>query len=106
LDRDKARLPLPTVQELVARKEGSRANPKILDNEVLYLLKSCTLNKKQRKKLWHIVAHEKGFFDIYRCTIEKKLCEQGLRRTEATKKLYLTDIQKAQRYKLALSKKD
>jgi len=74
----KASLPLPTIQELVARKERSRAKPKILDNKVLHLLEACTLNKKQRKKLWHVVAHEEGFFNVYCCTIKKKLHEQSL----------------------------
>jgi hypothetical protein len=49
-------LPLPTLAEQVARKEGSGAKPKITDDEVIELLEACTLNKKQRKKLWHIVA--------------------------------------------------
>jgi hypothetical protein len=70
------------------------------------LLKACTLNKNQRKKLWHIVAQEEGFFDLHRRMIEKKLRARGLRRAKSTKKLSLTDIQKAQRYKVALSRKD
>ena len=44
-------LPLPTLAEQVARQEGSGAKLKITDNEVIELLKACTLNKKQRKKL-------------------------------------------------------
>jgi hypothetical protein len=47
----------PTTAEQIARKEGSGAKLKISDNEVIQLL-------KQRKKLWHIVAHEEGFFDL------------------------------------------
>jgi hypothetical protein len=43
-----AGLPPPTIIELVSRKEGSGAKPKISDEEVLLLLKTCTLNKKQR----------------------------------------------------------
>ena len=35
----------------VAQKVGSRAKLKISDKEVIQLLKACTLNKKQRKKL-------------------------------------------------------
>jgi len=58
-------LPPPTIAEQVARKEGSGAKPKIIDNEVLELLEACTLNKKQRKKLWYIVAQEEGFFDLH-----------------------------------------
>jgi hypothetical protein len=58
-------LPSPTLQEQIAQKEGSGAKLKITDKEVLELLESCTLNKKQRKKLWHIVAKEEGFFDLY-----------------------------------------
>jgi len=44
-------LPPPTLAEQVARQEGSGAKLKITDNEVIELLKACTLNKKQRKKL-------------------------------------------------------
>ena len=99
-------LPPPTLAEQVARKEGSGAPKQITDEEVLQLLEACTLSKKQRKKLWHIVASEEGFFDLHRRTIEKKLRARGLRRLKSTKKLGLTDIQKAQRYEIALSRKD
>jgi hypothetical protein len=54
----------------------------------------------------HIVAKEEGFFNVHRWTIEKKLQERGLCRVKSTKKLRLTDVQKAQRYELALSRKD
>ena len=64
------------------------------------------LNKKQRKKLWHVVAKEDGFFNYHRRTIKKKLRERGLRRAKSMKKLGLTDIQEAQRYEVALSRKD
>ena len=37
----------PTLVEQVARKEGSGAKKKILDKDVLYLLKACTLNKSK-----------------------------------------------------------
>jgi hypothetical protein len=101
-----AGLPPLTIQELVLRKEGSGVKLKISIKEVTGLLGACTLNKKQRKKLWHVVAHEEGFFNLHRRTIEKKLRERGLRRCKATKKLGLTDIQRAQRYEVALSRKD
>lgn len=57
-------LPPPTLKEQIARKLGSGAPSKILDEEVLHLLEACTLNRKQRKKLWHVVAQE-GFFEVY-----------------------------------------
>jgi hypothetical protein len=38
--------------------------------------------------------------------IEKKLRARGFRRLKSTKKLSLTDIQKAQRYEITLSRKD
>ena len=88
-------LPPPTIEEQIARKPGSGAKEKITDEEVLELLEACTLNRKQRKKLWHIIAQEEGYFDVHRRTIEKKLRERGLRRAKSTKKLGLTDIQKA-----------
>jgi hypothetical protein len=43
-------LPPPTLAEQVARKEGNGAKKKISE-DVLYLLKVYTLNKKQRQKL-------------------------------------------------------
>ena len=39
-------LPPPTLEEQITRKPGSGAKPKITDNEVLELLKACTLSKK------------------------------------------------------------
>lgn len=99
-------LPLHTYEEQVARKPGSGAKLKVSKEDITRLLEACTLNKKQRKKLWHQVEHEEGFFNLHRRTIEKKLCERGLRRTKSTKKLELTDIQRTQRYKIALSRKD
>jgi hypothetical protein len=95
----------PTIEQQVARKLGSGAKPKVSVNEVTKLLEACTLNKKQRKKMWHVVAKE-GFFEVHRRTIEKKLRERGLRRCKSTKKLGLTEVQRAQRYKVALSRKD
>ena len=44
--------PPPSYKEQVARKEGSRAKPKISEKEITRLLEACTLDKKQRKKLW------------------------------------------------------
>jgi hypothetical protein len=90
----------------VARKPGSGAKQKIMFKQVIDLLDSCTINKKQRKKLWYIVAKEEGFFDLHKSTIKKKLRARGLRRTKSIKKLGLTDIQKAQRYEIALSRAD
>jgi len=55
------------------RKEGSRAKPKITNDKVIELMEACTLDKKSRRKLWHIVAKEEGFFDVYHRTIERKL---------------------------------
>ena len=106
VEHTKQGLSLPTYEEQVARKPGSEAKPKISIEEVTKLLEACTPNKKQRKKLWHQVVYKEGFFDLHCCTIEKKLCERGLRRRKSTKKLDLTDIQQAQRYEIALSRKD
>jgi hypothetical protein len=79
---------------------------KITDEEIIQLMEVCTLNKKQRKKLWHIVAKEEGFFDIHRRIIEKKLRTRGLRRAKSTKKLSLIESQRVQRFEIALSRKD
>jgi hypothetical protein len=99
-------LPPPTTEEQIARKPGSGAKPRHTVEEITRVLEACTLNKKQRKKLWWIVAAEEGFFDYHRRTIEKKLRQRGLRRTKSTKKLGLTESQKAQRYEVALSRQD
>jgi hypothetical protein len=92
---DKQGLPPPTIQEQVEqikRKEGNRAVKKITDKEVIKLIEACTLNKAQRRKLWHIITKEEGFFNVYRKTIKKKLRARGLRRAKSTKKPGLTDI--------------
>ena len=84
-------LPPPTLEQQAARKPGSGARPKVTEEEITSLLEACTLSKKQRKKLWHIVANEEGLFDLHRRTIEKKLRERGLKRCKSTKKLSLID---------------
>jgi len=99
-------LPVPSLLEQATRKVGSGAKPMISENEISSLIDSCTITKKQRKKLWHIVAKEEGFFHLHRRTIEKKLRERGLRRAKSTKKLGLTESQRAQRYEIALSRRD
>jgi hypothetical protein len=73
VERAEQGLPPPSLAEQVARKPGSGAPSKISEEEVTRLLKSCTLNKKQRKKLWVKVAYEEAFFDLHQQTIEKKL---------------------------------
>jgi hypothetical protein len=93
-------------KEQVTRKEGSGAELKLSKADIERLLEACTIDKKARRKLWIQVACEESFFNLHRSTIEKKLCERGLRRCKSTKKLNLTDIQKAQRYEIALSRKD
>ncbi|KAH6714497.1 hypothetical protein BKA61DRAFT_673819 [Leptodontidium sp. MPI-SDFR-AT-0119] len=90
----------------IRQKAGSGAKPKISDEEITNLLEAYTLNKKQRKKLWHIVTTEEGLFDFYRSTIKKKLRARGLRRLKSTKKLSLTELQRRQQYEIALSRKD
>ena len=59
---------------------------------MLKLLKFCMLDKKQSKKLWHVVAKEEGFFNLYCRIIKKKLRVRGLYRRKLIKKLGLTDI--------------
>jgi hypothetical protein len=56
------------------------------------IIESCTVSKKQRKKLWHIIAKEEGFFDITHRRIKQKLYKRGLYRAKSIKKLGLTDI--------------
>ena len=93
--------------EQIRRKGGTGgSNKKVIDNEVIELMEACTLNKTQRRKLWHIITKEESFFDIYRRIIKKKLRARSLRRAKSTKKLSLTDLQRAQRYEVALSRKD
>jgi hypothetical protein len=54
-------LPPLTWEEKVARKPGSGAKPKLTDDDLNRLFAEYTLNKKQRKKLQHVVAAELGF---------------------------------------------
>ena len=78
--------------EQIKCKEGSGAKTKIIDNEVIKLMEACMLNKSQRRKLWHIVALEEGFFNVHRRIIKRKLCARGLCRVKLINKLSLTDI--------------
>jgi hypothetical protein len=98
-------LPLPILEEKVARKGGSRAKLKLTDDDLNKIFVACTLNKKQYKKLQYIVAAELDF-DICRRTIETCLRTKGLNRCKPTKKLYFTDIQKVQRYEIAWSQRN
>ena len=98
-------LPPPTLEEKIARKKGSGAKPKLTIDDLNEIFVACTLNKKQRKKLQHVVAKELGF-DVCRRTIETRLRAKGLNRCKPTKKLALTDIQKAQRYEIAWSRRN
>jgi hypothetical protein len=86
-------LPLPILEEKVARKGESGAKLKLTDDDLNKIFVACTLNKKQYKKLQYIVAAELGF-DICLRTIETYLCTKGLNCCKPTKKLYFTDIQK------------
>src|SRR5437016_6154444 len=52
IERSEAGLPPPSYEEQVTRKPGSRALVKLTVDAVIQLLEACTLNKKQRKKLW------------------------------------------------------
>jgi hypothetical protein len=96
-------LPPPTIEQQVLRKVGSGAKPKITVDDLNVIFQECTLNRKQRKKLQYIVALELGF-NVCRRTIETRLRAAGLNRYKSTKKLHLTDSQKAQRYEIALSR--
>ena len=84
------------------RKVGSGAKPKITVDDLNVIFQECTLNRKQRKKLQHVVTLELGF-NVCRRTIETRPCAASLNQCKSTKELYLTDSQKAQRYKIALS---
>ena len=86
------------------KKKSRRPLVLSVDN-VTEIFKACTLNKKNRKKQQHHVAAEEGFTACRR-TIETRLRVQNLYRLKPTKKLALTDIQKAQRYEIALSRKN
>jgi hypothetical protein len=90
----KHRLPPPTLQEKLARKTSSRAKQKLGDDNLNILFEECTLNKKQRYKQQHVIAAKLGF-NTCRCTIKIHLRKSGLNRCKSTKKLSLTDIQKA-----------
>ena len=48
VEAKEAGLPPPILEELVARKLGSGALEKIIVDQVIELLESCMINKKQR----------------------------------------------------------
>jgi arginine repressor len=96
-------LPRPTIDEQIARKAGS-GRPKVLgDGDCQQIFNACTSSNAQRKKKLHNLLQEEGF-NACRRTIETRMRKMNLYRTKSTKKLALTDIQKAQRYKIALSR--
>ena len=84
-------LPPPTWEEKLARKPGGGAKPKLTDEDMNLIFKECTLNRKQRKKLQHIVTIKLGFDTCCR-TIETCLRKAGLGHYKPTKKLNLTDL--------------
>jgi hypothetical protein len=102
-------LPPPTIEEKIARKVGSGGNhtkePTLTEEEVKLIFDACTADKASRAKRQHHVAWELGFNQV-RSTIEHRMRQHGLYRVNSTKKLGLTDIQRAERYEIALSRKD
>jgi hypothetical protein len=95
----------PTMAQHVDRKPGSGAKSKINNDEVKQVFDACCKDKKSRKKRWVDISREEGF-EVCRRTIEIRLRKMGLKRMKSTKKLELTDIQRAQQYEIALSRKD
>jgi hypothetical protein len=93
-ERLAASLPPPKIKDLVSVKKKSGRPLVLLVNDVTEIFKACTLNKENRKKQQHYVAVEEGF-KACRRTIETRLQARNLHRSKPTKKLALTDIQKA-----------
>jgi hypothetical protein len=104
-DHSEQGLPPPTIEELAAVKPKT-GRPKALNElECNAIFAACTASKKARKKRQHHIALEEGF-EACRRTIETRMRAMNLQRCKPTKKLGLTDIQRAQRYEIALSRKD
>ena len=105
VDHSEEGRPPPTIEELVAVKPKT-GRPKVLsESDCNEIYAACTASKKARRKQQHHVALEEGF-EACRRTIETRMRAMNLRRCKPTKKLGLTDIQRAQRYEIALSRKD
>jgi len=58
-----------TLTEQVTRRQGSERLQVILNEEIIKLFQTCTLNKKQQKKLQHQVTAEEGFQNNFRQSI-------------------------------------
>jgi hypothetical protein len=89
----------------VAVKPKTRRLKVLSDEDCDKIFVACTVDKKARKKRFHHVGLEEGF-EACRRTIETRMRKMNLYRCKPTKKLDLTDIQRAQRYEIALSRKD
>jgi hypothetical protein len=95
----------PTIEQQIARKEGSGAKSSLTENDLNVIFEACTIDKKSRATQQHQIADTLGF-NQYCTTIETQLRKRGLYRVKSTKKLGLTDVQRAQRYEIALSRKN
>ena len=103
VEHDEQCLPPPTIDEQVARKPGSGRKKVLSDEDCQAIFDACPASKTQRKKRQHEVSLEEGF-NACRRTVEARMRKMNLFRTKPTKKLALTDFQKAQRYEIVLSR--
>ena len=98
-------LPPPTRQQQLAIRPKIGRPPALTELDKDAIFAACTKDADSQERRRHLVAEELGF-QFSQQTIEKAMCKRRLDRPKTTKKLFLTDIQKAQHYKLALSQKD
>ena len=98
-------LATPTFVEQISRIAGS-GRPKVLsDEDCMTSFKACTQDKKSRMKQQHHVSLEEGF-EACRRVVKQLMRKIGLYRNKSTKKPGLTDVRKAQRFEIPLSRKD
>ena len=100
---DNHSLPPPSLQEQVDVKPKNGRPPVLSEIDKNIIFDICTKDREFREKRRHIIARKLGY-QCFRSTIESAMKERHLNRPKPTKKLFLTEIQKAQRYELALSR--
>ena len=102
---DNHNLPPPSLHERVANKPMTGRDPVMSEIDINRLQGAIEKDRHHREMGQFEVAQELGI-KASQSTIQKEIKAHYLNRVKPTKKLALTAIQEAQRYKITLSQKD
>jgi hypothetical protein len=102
---DDYNLPPPSLHNRAAVKPKSSRPHILLEIDGNRLKEACEQDRHHREMFQFEVAQEDELDlpTVLRTTIRKEMQKRRLHRVKPTKKLGLTDIQKAERYEIALS---